>query len=205
MKNRASRRTFLQSGLVLPAAAGFVLPASGFSITPLFEAAMQQPGEPPGGPGGKTPPKMPKLQPPTGHTDTGKYGKYVIKESYAKYHQLENVTVTPQQLMADCVITHQVFYKPEVIIGWPHKHDFVEIIACLGTNPMNCREFEAEIEWCLGEEREPHIINVPTVVAMAKDLYHGPIEIKKINKPFIFLEVMLTKGYGAPTMLPKPA
>ena len=51
---------------------------------------------------------------------------------------------------------------------------------------------------------EPHLINVPTVVTMTKGLYHGPIEIKKINKPFIFLEVMLTSGYGAPIMLPKP-
>lgn len=200
MKNKASRRTFLQSGLVLPAA-GLVLPAAGFSITPLFGADSQQPGgPPPAGPGGQA---APKFQPPSGHTDTGKYGKYVIKESYVKYHQLENVTVTPQQLMADCIITHQVFYRPEMIVGFPHKHDFVEIIACLGTNPMNCREFDAEIEWCLGEEKEPHIINVPTVISMVKGLYHGPIEIKKINKPFIFLEVMLTSSYGAPMMLPK--
>ena len=111
MKNKASRRTFLQSGLVLPAA-GLVLPASGFSITPLFEAALQE-GPPPGA---KTPPKM---DPPSGYPDTGKYGKYVIKEPYAKYHQLENVTVTPQQLMTDCIITHQVFYKKDTIVGAP--------------------------------------------------------------------------------------
>jgi len=187
MKNRSSRRAFLQSGLILPAA-GIVFPPVN------LEAAFQQPGSKP----------APKSQQPSGYTDSGKYGKYVIKEPYAKYHQLENVTVSPKQLMADCIITHQVFYKPEVIINWPHKHDFVEIIGCLGTNPMDCREFDAEIEWCLGEEMEPHLINVPTVVSMAKGLYHGPIEIKKINKPFIFLEVMLTSGYGAPTMLPKP-
>ncbi|MBN2083575.1 MAG: hypothetical protein JW748_00010 [Anaerolineales bacterium] len=187
MKTESSRRMFLQAGLSLPAAA-FVIPPG------ILEAALQQPGKK----------KPPVFQEPSGYPDTGKYGKYVIKEPYAKYHQLENVTVSPRQLMADCIITHQVFYKPEVIIDWPHKHDFVEIIACLGTNPMDCREFDAEIEWCLGEEREPHLIRVPTVVSMVKGLYHGPIEIKKINKPFIFLEVMLTSGYGAPIMLPKP-
>ncbi len=202
MKNKASRRTFLQSGLVLPAA-GLVLPASGFSITPLFEAALQE-GPPQGGPppGAKTPPKM---QEPSGHPDSGKYGQYVIKEPYAKYHQLENVTVTPKQLQADCIITHQVFYKPEVIVPTPHVHDFVEIIGLIGTNPMDCREFDAEISWCLGEEKEEHIINVPTVVAMAKGLWHGPIEVKRIGKPFIFLEVMLTSSYGSPKMAPKPA
>ena len=109
----------------------------------------------------------------------------------------------PKQLMADCIITHQVFYKPEVIIKTPHSHDFVEIIGLLGTNSMNCREFEAELEWCLGEEQEKHIINVPTVVSMAKGLLHGPIEITKIDKPIIFLEVMLTSGYSTQQPMPK--
>ena len=182
MKTKSSRRTFLQTGLVLPA--GIVLPA--FSLEAL--AAFQQP----------------KFAPPSGHTDEGKYGKYVIKEPYAKYHQLENVTVDPKQLMADCIITHQVFFKPEVIVPKPHSHDFVEIIGLLGTNPMNCREFDAEFEWCLGEEQEKHIITVPTVISMAKGLLHGPIEIKKINKPVIFLEVMLTSGYSTMQKPPAP-
>lgn len=181
MKTKSSRRTFLQAGLILPAA-GIVIPQLNLA------AAFQQP---------------PKFQEPSGYPDTGKYGKYVIKEPYAKYHQLENVTVSPKQLMADCIITHQVFYKPEVILPMPHSHDFVEIIGLIGTNPMNCREFDAEIEWCLGEEKEKHIINVPTVVSMAKGLLHGPIEITKINKPFIFLEVMLTSGYSMQQPMPK--
>jgi len=39
------------------------------------------------------------------------------------------------------------------------------------------------------------------VVSIAKGLLHGPIEITRINKPFIFLEVMLTSGYST---MPKP-
>jgi hypothetical protein len=186
MKKRSSRRTFLQTGFALPAA-GLVIPPG------VLEAAFQQPAAK----------KPPVFEPPSGYTDSGKYGKYVIKEPYAKYHQLENVTVTPEQLMADCIITHQVFYKPEVIVREPHSHDFVEIIGCLGSNPMNCREFDAEIIWCLGEEREEHIINVPTVISMAKGLLHGPIEITKINAPFIFLEVMLTDRYSIEQPMPK--
>jgi hypothetical protein len=185
MRNKSSRRTFLQAGLVLP--------ATGLVIPPLsLEAAFQQPT-------GQPAPKMPE---PSGYPDSGKYGKYIIKEPYVKYHQLENITVTPKQLMADCIITHQVFYKLERIVGEPMAHDFVQIIGFIGTNPMNCREFDAEIEFCLGDEREKHIINTPTVVSIAKGLMHGPIEIKRINKPFIFLEIMLTAGYS--TMVPKP-
>jgi hypothetical protein len=102
--------------------------------------------------------------------------------------------------MADCILTHQVFHKLETIVGEPMAHDFVQIIGFIGPNPMNCREFDAEIEFCLGEEKEKHIITTPTVVSVAKGLLHGPIEIKKINKPFIFLEIMLTSGYS--TMAP---
>ena len=182
MKEKASRRRFLQAGLALPAA-GIVIP-------PLsLEAAFQQPTA-------KSP-----LPESSGYPDTGKYGKYVIKEPYVKYHQLENVTVSPKQLGADCIITHQVFHKLERIVGEAMAHDFVQIIGFLGTNPMNCREFDAEIEFCLGEEKEKHIINTPTVVSIAKGLLHGPIEITKINKPFIFLEIMLTSGYST---MPKP-
>jgi hypothetical protein len=179
MNTKTTRRTFLQAGLILPA--GLFIP------TLSFGAASQQP----------------KFAPPSGYTDSGKYGKYVIKEPYAKYHQLENVTVDSKQLMTDCIITHQVFYKPEVIVKTPHSHDFVEIIGLVGTNPMNCREFEAELEWCLGEEQEKHIIDVPTVVSMAEGLLHGPIEITKIDKPIIFFQVMLTDQYSIQQPMPE--
>ncbi len=178
METKTTRRTFLQAGLMLPA--GLFIPSLSFG------ADVQQP----------------TFAPPSGYKDSGKYGKYVIKEPYAKYHQLENVTVDSKQLMADCIITHQVFYKPEVIVKTPHSHDFVEIIGLIGTNPMNCREFEAELLWCLGEEQEKHIIDVPTIVSMAKGLLHGPIEITKIDKPIIFLQIMLTDRYSIQQPMP---
>jgi hypothetical protein len=190
MKNRSSRRTFLQSGLILPAA-GIVIPPVN------LEAAFQQPRSKP----------APKSQQPSGYTDSGKYGKHIIKEPYVKRAQLESVSVNSQQLMADCIMIHQVFYKPGFVVPGPgHAHDFEQVLAFLSTNPMNCREFDAEVEVCLGEEPEKHIINVPTVISIAKTLIHGPITITKINKPFIFLEIMLTSSYsriGQPPKDPK--
>ena len=176
MKTKSSRRVFMQAGLVLPIA-GLVIPQLGLEAT--LKAQEQE-----------------SYPEPSGHSDTGKYGKYIIKEPYAKHYQLEDVTVTPKKLMADCIITHQVFYKPDVILSKPHSHDFVEIMGLLGTNPMNCREFDAEVEWCLGEEKEKHIINVPSVICQVKGLSHGPIVITKLKKPIIFLEVMLTGSYS---------
>jgi hypothetical protein len=190
MKNRSSRRAFLQSGLILPAA-GIVIPPVN------LEAAFQQPGSKP----------APKSQQPSGYTDSGKYGKYVIKEPYVKRAQLESISVNSKQLMADCIMIHQVFYKPGFVVPGPaHAHDFEQVLGFLSTNPMNCRDFDAEVEVCLGEEQEKHIINVPTVISIAKTLSHGPITITKINKPFIFLEIMLTSSYsrlGQPPKEPK--
>ncbi len=190
MKNRSSRRTFLQSGLLLP--------ATGIEIPQVYlEEAFQQPENQ----------TAPKSQQPSGYTDSGKYGKYVIKEPYAKRAQLEAISVNAQQLMTDCIMIHQVFYKPGFVVPGPaHAHDFAQVLGFFSTDPMNCREFDAEVEVCLGDEQEKHIINVPTVISIPKTLSHGPITVTKINKPFIFLEIMLTSRYsrlGQPPKEPK--
>ncbi len=190
MKNRSSRRAFLHSGLILPAA-GIVIPPINLA------AAFQEPESKSASPS----------QPPAGYTDSGKYGKYIIKEPYVKRAQSESISVNSKQLMTDCIMIHQVFYKPGLITPGPaHAHDFGQVLAFMGTDPMNCREFDAEIEVCLGEEPEKHIINVPAVISVAKALHHGPITITKINKPFIFLEIMLTSTYsriGEPAKKPQ--
>jgi hypothetical protein len=61
---------------------------------------------------------------------------------------------------------------------------------------MDVRDFGgAEIELCLGKEQEKHIITSPVIVPMPKGLSHGPLNFKKLPKPIIFLEVMLTRKY----------
>jgi hypothetical protein len=178
MKTNSSRRKFIQSGIILPAA-GFVIPQLN------LQAAIQQPNA-----------KLSPQKQGYGHPDTGKYGKYVLKEPYATHHQMEDVTVLSPELMAPCIITHQVFFKLDTIVKEPMAHDFVQILGFIGTNPMDCREFDAEVEFYLGEEKEKHIIKTPTVVSCVAGLMHGPIVITKIGKPFIFLEVMLTNEYA---------
>jgi len=126
-----------------------------------------------------------------------KYGKHVIRDAYKKHHQLECVSVHGDEIDADCIITHQVIYKPETMLKETHFHDdFQQVLCFLGTNPMDCRDFGgAEVEISLGEEHEKHLINSPTVVSLTKGLPHGPLEFKNIPKPIIFLEVMLTRKY----------
>ena len=134
-----------------------------------------------------------------------KYGKHVIRDAYKKHHQLECVSAHGDEIDADCIITHQVIYKPEIMLKEPHFHDdFQQLLCFLSTNPMDCRDFGgAEIEIYLGEEQEKHIINSPTIVSLTKGLLHGPLHFKIIPKPIIFLEIMLTRKYHVTQMRDK--
>lgn len=126
-----------------------------------------------------------------------KYGKHILREAFKTHHQLECLSAHGDELDCDCIITHQVIYKPELMLKESHVHDdFVQILCFLGTNPLDVRDFGgAEIEICLGEEEEKHIINSPAIVSVQKGLPHGPLNFKHIPKPVIFLEVMLTRRY----------
>lgn len=126
-----------------------------------------------------------------------KYGKYILKNAFKKHHQLEGLSAGGDEMDVDCILTHHVFYKPELVLDRPHFHDdFVQILCFLGTNPMDVRDFGgAEIELCLGKEQEKHIIKSPVIVPVPKGLPHGPLNFKKLPKPIIFLEIMLTRKY----------
>jgi hypothetical protein len=136
--------------------------------------------------------------------DKTKYGKYIMRNAFKKHHQLEGLSAGGDEMGVDCILTHHIFYKPELVLKQSHFHDdFVQILAFLGTNPKDVRDFGgAVIELCLGKEEEKHIIDSPVIVPMPKGLPHGPLNFKKIPKPVIFLEIMLTRKYHS--NLPPP-
>jgi hypothetical protein len=76
-----------------------------------------------------------------------------------------------------------------------HSHDFHELLCFIGGDPENINDLGAEISICLGEEEEEHIITSATVVSIPPGLKHCPLKVKKITKPFVFLEVSTTAGY----------
>jgi hypothetical protein len=126
-----------------------------------------------------------------------KYGKHILRNAFKTHHQLEGLSANGDELNADCILTHHVIYKPEIMLKAPHVHeDFHQLLCFLGTNPMNVRDFGgAIIEICLGEEQEKHIIDSTTIVSVSPGLWHGPLNFKEIPKPVIFLEIMLTRSY----------
>jgi hypothetical protein len=62
---------------------------------------------------------------------------------------------------------HWVGLKPEGLEGvdtWeqmghgPHEHTYPEVVMHLGTDPFNPLDLGAEVEFCLGPEKEKHIL-----------------------------------------------
>lgn len=104
------------------------------------------------------------------------------------------------------IFAHHNEYKNGTTLGYhcintnyevphTHSHDFHELLCFIGGNPENIDDLGAEISICLGDELEEHIITSATVVSLPPGLKHGPIKVKKIDKPFVFLEVSTTTGY----------
>jgi len=80
-----------------------------------------------------------------------------------------------------------------------HSHDFHELLCFIGGNPENINDLGAEISICLGDELEEHIITSATIVSIPPGLKHCPLKVRKITKPFVFLEISTTREYGQPS------
>ncbi len=85
--------------------------------------------------------------------------------------------------------------EPYLMIKEPHSHDFDQFLCFLGFDPMNIRDFRAEIEFSFGVENEKHIIDSATTIHIPKGLVHGPLNFKRVDKPVMFIEAMLTSKY----------
>ena len=130
-----------------------------------------------------------------------KYGKYFIKEP------LEKGMTPMMHICAEdgCYGTKFSNFPVEVQLlciteplEFPfqsHAHDGDEIFFIFGNNPQNYYDFDAEIEWYIGEERERHIVDTTSIVYVPKGLLHGPIAVTKVNKPFQWMHVLFAPKY----------
>jgi hypothetical protein len=95
--------------------------------------------------------------------------------------------------------------KPYMFHEPTHKHQFTEFFVFMGSNPLNMNEFDADIEFTFGSEKEKHVINSPTIVTIPPGVYHCPLNYVRVGKPFYCLEVFLTPKYSGTDLEPKPA
>lgn len=71
--------------------------------------------------------------------------------------------------------------------GQAHSNSFPEWLFFVGLDTANVNYLGAEIECCLGSEKETYTFNEPTVVIAPAGFPHGPIAAKRLFSP---------KGFG---------
>lgn len=80
--------------------------------------------------------------------------------------------------------------KPDVLGYPPHKHPFDQWVYLIGDS-NNFADFDADIEFTLGDEIFK--INYPCYIFIPKNTMHCPLDIKRVGKPFIFIDASITQ------------
>ena len=137
-----------------------------------------------------------------------KYGKYFLREPFgiARHPEIESTVIQIGQgadvgganfpVTTNFSVTMEAIHRAFVMTEKSHVHDdFDEILCFIGGNPMDFRDFGAEVELSLGEELEKHIITTTTFVYVPKGLIHCPIHFKRVDKPIIFSAISLAPVY----------
>lgn len=77
----------------------------------------------------------------------------------------------------------------------PHVHPNDECLLFVGMDPDNPDYLGAEIEIQMGEEREIHVFDTPTVVVAPKGLVHCPLITRRVDKPYSFSAICLSNEH----------
>jgi len=134
--------------------------------------------------------------------DRTKYGKRILTKKLIReisHYTGKSIVAHDGELYADCSMGYHCISKP-MSFDFTHSHDFPEMLCFIGGDPRDITDFGAEIEFTLGGEK--HLINTPAVVSIPPGVKHCPINIKKVTKPIVFLEVSLTRIWK-PSGLPR--
>jgi hypothetical protein len=94
-----------------------------------------------------------------------------------------------------------VIYKPYFIDRVTHVHAGDEYLCFLAGNVPDCfSNFDAEIDMHFGKEQEKYVITEPTIVHIPKGTWHCPLEFRKVNKPLLFVMLLLTPEFSLTTV-----
>jgi hypothetical protein len=87
---------------------------------------------------------------------------------------------------------------PFIMVAASHHHDFDQILFFLGYDPNNIVDFDAEVEITL----DGHInsITYPASVYIPKGVQHGPLNFKRITKPVVFMDIVLSPEPSRPPL-----
>jgi len=82
-------------------------------------------------------------------------------------------------------------------------HPYDECLIFAGIDSKNIHNLGAEISICLGDEPEEHVFSEPTVVVVPRGTAHGPISVRRVDRPFVHYGFGLAPEYRATTLAAK--
>lgn len=126
------------------------------------------------------------------------YAKHVLTEPRGQLHDgtpFGGFLASPEKLGVDCQLLYSVISEPSLTDDKPepHTHDFPHVMCFFGSNPMDLNDFDAEIDFYLGGEKQT--ITAASMITVPAGLIHCPLVIRRIGKPVLWFEVMLTSHY----------
>jgi hypothetical protein len=128
-----------------------------------------------------------------------KYDEYFVKEPLGYrggYYPVVFTNGSKDYGGAEFSLRIHYITEPGSLIPEPHSHDFDQFYFFLSADFANPKDFRAEIEFSLGQEVETHLITVPTTVHVPIGMVHGPLNFKKVEKPLIFIDALLSAQYS---------
>jgi hypothetical protein len=134
-----------------------------------------------------------------------KHGEYIVelKPGYSLYKQ-----VTAPQVGAfgardlngvDFSLGWSFLTGPFLMVAEAHRHDFDQVIFFMGGDPDNVVDYDAEVVMGIGDTM--YSITYPACVYIPAGLRHGPLDIRRVTKPIMFIDITLSPG---PSIRPVP-
>jgi hypothetical protein len=130
-----------------------------------------------------------------------KYQRYVFSDFKEEnnFHQVMN----PQAYFrgesqipgAHMNMGWQVFTDPIQLEQEPHTHNVDEYLIFLGWKLPDVFEFDADIDFYLGEEMEHYSIDKATIIYIPKGMVHCPLNFKRIGIPILFHAILLAPRF----------
>jgi mannose-6-phosphate isomerase-like protein (cupin superfamily) len=93
----------------------------------------------------------------------------------------------------------QIFVKPFFLDRDPHRHSVDEYLIFLGGTFPNVFDFDANIEFTLGQlgvDAEVYSVTKPTIIRVPAGVYHCPLNFKSVNKPVFFQAALMQDMFG---------
>ena len=127
----------------------------------------------------------------------GKYDEYFVNEPLGKGGFYPSIIANGAKDFGGAEFSLRLHYitEPGILVRKPHSHDFEQFYFFCNGDLANFRDFDAEVEFSMGEEADMHVISTPTAVHVPTGMIHGPMNFRRVDRPIIFIDALLSAQY----------